>query len=135
MTTLPEQTQSREQIYTPSTHVHDSSLLTWYNKINSGVVKLVLQDKTFPVCSARFCSGFFFSTSDSYIEIYEMSNVPFKTSLTPPSFIEVHISSQESMRSCICVLEVTILPLSTILIFHFHFINSLILIKYMGVLL
>jgi hypothetical protein len=63
----------------------------------------------------------------------EMSNVPFKTSLTPPSFIEVHISSQESRRSCICVLEVTILSLSTILIFHFHFISSLILIKYMGV--
>ena len=62
-----------------------------------------------------------------------MSNVPFKTSLTPPSFIEVHISSKESRRSCICVLKVTILPLSTILIFHFHFINSLILIKYMGV--
>ena len=33
-----------------------------------------------------------------------------KTSLTPPLFIEVPVPSQESERSCICVLEVSILP-------------------------
>ena len=78
-----------------------------------------------------------------------MSNVPFKTSLAPPPFIEVPVSSQESEWSYICLLGVScigvlgvsyicllgvsILPLYTILIFHFHFINSLILIKYMCV--
>jgi len=39
-----------------------------------------------------------------------------KTSLTLPLFIEVPVPSQESERSCICVLGVSILPLSTILI-------------------
>ena len=37
-----------------------------------------------------------------------------KTSLTPPIFIEVHITSPESRKSCICVLRVSVLPLSTI---------------------
>ena len=37
-----------------------------------------------------------------------------KTSLTPPLFIEVHITSPESRKSCICVLRVSCLPLSTI---------------------
>jgi hypothetical protein len=34
-----------------------------------------------------------------------------KTSLIPPPFIEVPVPSQESKRSCICMLEVSILPL------------------------
>ena len=34
-----------------------------------------------------------------------------KTSLTPPLFIEEHIPSEECEQSCICVLEVSILPL------------------------
>ena len=34
-----------------------------------------------------------------------------KTSLIPPHFIEVPVPSQESKRSCICMLEVSILPL------------------------
>jgi hypothetical protein len=34
-------------------------------------------------------------------------------------FIEVHVPSQESERSCICVLGVSMLPLPTILIFDF----------------
>jgi hypothetical protein len=37
-----------------------------------------------------------------------------KTSLIPPLFIEVLVPSQKSKRSCICVLWVSILPLSTI---------------------
>jgi hypothetical protein len=36
----------------------------------------------------------------------------------PPPFNEVLVPSQESERSCICVFEVLILPLSTILIFN-----------------
>jgi hypothetical protein len=39
--------------------------------------------------------------------------------LTPPLFIEVPVPRQESEQSCICVLGVLILPLSTILIFDF----------------
>jgi hypothetical protein len=39
-----------------------------------------------------------------------------KASLSPPLFIEVSVPSQESERSCICVLHVSILPLSTIFI-------------------
>jgi hypothetical protein len=37
-----------------------------------------------------------------------------KTSLTPPHFIEMPVTSQDSERSCICVLWVSILPLSVI---------------------
>jgi hypothetical protein len=37
----------------------------------------------------------------------------YKSSLTSPRFSEVPISSKESERSCICVLGVSILPLST----------------------
>ena len=37
-----------------------------------------------------------------------------KTSLAPPVLIEVPVPNQESKRSCICVLRVSILPLSTI---------------------
>jgi len=40
-----------------------------------------------------------------------------KISLSPPFFIDVPVPSQESERSCICVLGVSILPLSTILRF------------------
>ena len=35
----------------------------------------------------------------------------YKTSITPPLYIEVSVPSQDSERSCICVLEVSILPL------------------------
>jgi len=42
-----------------------------------------------------------------------------KTCLISPLFIEVTVPSQESEWSCICVLVVSILPLSTILILHF----------------
>ena len=40
-----------------------------------------------------------------------------RTSLTPPHFIKVPVPSQESERSCIRMLRVSILPRSTILIF------------------
>ena len=42
-----------------------------------------------------------------------------KTCLISPLFIKVTVPSQESEWSCICVLVVSILPLSTILILHF----------------
>ena len=45
-----------------------------------------------------------------------------KTSLTPPLFIEVSVPSQERDRSRICVLEVSILPLPTLLILEFEFV-------------
>jgi hypothetical protein len=47
-----------------------------------------------------------------------------KTSLTPPLLIEVPVPSMESERACICVLGVSILPLSTILIFDFGFVPT-----------
>jgi hypothetical protein len=47
-----------------------------------------------------------------------------KASLTPLLFIEVSVPSQISQRSCICVLEVSILPLSTILIFDFGIVPT-----------
>jgi hypothetical protein len=40
-----------------------------------------------------------------------------KTSLTLPLFIEVPVPGQESERLVLCVLDVSILPLSTIWIF------------------
>ena len=39
-------------------------------------------------------------------------------------FIEMHLPSQESERSCFCVLEILILPLSTILIFDFGIVPT-----------
>ena len=42
-----------------------------------------------------------------------------RTVLTTPLFIEMPVSSPKSERSCICVLELSILPLSTFLIFDF----------------
>jgi hypothetical protein len=42
-----------------------------------------------------------------------------KTSLTAPLFIEVPVPSQESERSCICVLRVSIVPLFTIFLIGF----------------
>ena len=39
--------------------------------------------------------------------------------LTLPLFIEVSVPSQESELSCVCVLGVSILPLSTIFLFDF----------------
>jgi hypothetical protein len=48
-----------------------------------------------------------------------------KTSLTPPLFIEVLVPSQESEQSCICVLRVSILHLSTIFIGFYNCSDSL----------
>ena len=42
-----------------------------------------------------------------------------KTSLTMPLFIEVSVPSQQSKQSCICVLGVSILPVSTICLLDF----------------
>jgi hypothetical protein len=42
-----------------------------------------------------------------------------RTSLTLPLFNEVSVPSEESERSCICVLEVSIFSLSTILLLDF----------------
>jgi hypothetical protein len=47
-----------------------------------------------------------------------------KTSLTPPLFIEVSVTCQESEWSCICVLVVSILPLSAILIFYYGIVPA-----------
>ena len=47
-----------------------------------------------------------------------------KTSLTPQLFIEVPVPRQESDQSCICVLGVSIVPVSTILIFDFEIVPT-----------
>ena len=41
------------------------------------------------------------------------------TSLTPSLFTEVPVLSQESERSCICVLGISHLPISTIFLLNF----------------
>ena len=49
-----------------------------------------------------------------------------KSSLTPPLVIEVSLPSQESDgQSCICVLGVSMLSLSTILIFDFGIVSTM----------
>ena len=47
-----------------------------------------------------------------------------KTSISPPRFIEVPVPSQKIDQSCICVYGVSILPLSTILIFDFGIVPT-----------
>ena len=62
-------------------------------------------------------------------------HISSKVRLTPQLFIEVPVPSQEGQRSCICVLGVrghvfvlvvSILPLSTILIFDFGIVLTVI---------
>jgi len=48
-----------------------------------------------------------------------------KTSLTPPLFIEVPVPSLEIKGSCICMLGISILPLSTIFLLHFGTITTM----------
>ena len=55
------------------------------------------------------------------------SDYPFgilKFFLTPPHFNEVSVPSQESERSCIYVLRLTILYLSTILFLDFRTVHT-----------
>ena len=83
---------------------------------------------------ANKCGGVNPSTLDSCISNGNTHINVKKTSLTPPFFIEVPVPRQESERSCICVFEISILSLSTTLIFEFwncldsgicfHFINK-----------
>jgi hypothetical protein len=47
------------------------------------------------------------------------------TSLAPHLSIEAPVLNQESERSCICVLGVSILPLSAILIFHIRIVPKM----------
>jgi len=47
-----------------------------------------------------------------------------KTSLTPSIIFEVPVQCQEIKRSCIYLLEVSNLPLSTILIFDFGIVST-----------
>ena len=47
-----------------------------------------------------------------------------KTSLMRPLVIEVHVLSQKSERSCICVLEVSIWSLSVVLIIYFGLVPT-----------
>ena len=47
------------------------------------------------------------------------------TSLALPLVIEVPVSSQESEKSCICVLGVSTLPMSTILMFDVGIVPTL----------
>ena len=49
-----------------------------------------------------------------------VENWVHKTSLSTPHVIEMPVPSHASERSCICVLGVSILPLSTIMIFAFE---------------
>jgi len=46
--------------------------------------------------------------------------VDHKTSLTPPLLIEVPVPSQESEQLCFCVLRVSILFLSTVVLMDFE---------------
>lgn len=47
-----------------------------------------------------------------------------RTNLTPPHFLKVPVLSQESKRSCVSVLGVSIFPLSRTLIFYFGVVRT-----------
>ena len=49
----------------------------------------------------------------------------YSFSLTPLLFIEVPVPSKKSERSCICVLEVSIMPFSTIFLFDFGIVQTM----------
>jgi hypothetical protein len=51
-----------------------------------------------------------------------------KTSLTPPLITEVTVPNQESERSCICELGVSILPLSAIFLLDFATVQCKVLL-------
>ena len=54
---------------------------------------------------------------------YFCHEIYYKASSTTPLFIEVPVPSQESERSCICMLRVSIWPLSTIVPFDVWILN------------
>jgi hypothetical protein len=59
-----------------------------------------------------------------------------KTSLTPPLFIEVSVSSHETEQSCICVLGVSIFSLSTIFLLYVGIVPTVwyIFLLYVGII-
>ena len=70
------------------------------------------------------CEGWYFThTWNAFTWLLHFTKrdvLAHTTSLTLPLFIKVSVQSQESVRSCICVLGVSTLPFSTILIFDFR---------------
>ena len=64
--------------------------------------------------------GYSLAISIVYVEVWVHKN----TSLTKSLFIEP-VPSQESARSCICVLGVSMLTVSTIVIFDFGVVPTL----------
>ena len=80
-----------------------------------------------------FCINFFFiigvaidfephTCSSLNINVLGISD--HKASLTPPPFIEEHVPSQDSVRSCICVFDVSISPLYSIFLMNFKTIST-----------
>ena len=62
----------------------------------------------------KFVNIFTMPFIDAALIIIQFEVWAHKTCLPPPMFIEVHVLSHESEWLCICVLGVSILPLSTI---------------------
>ena len=54
-----------------------------------------------------------------FFNFTKRGDCPKNTSLTAPFFIEMTVPSQESGRSCICLLVASILPLSTNFVLDF----------------
>ena len=83
------------------------------------------------------CVGYFYTiTSKSFDNFYCRKHLhdrmhslrgegwAHKSSLIPPPVIEVPVPSQGSAQSCICVLRVSIFPLSRFLIFDFGIVPT-----------
>ena len=95
--------------------------------INVHIVRILFHIKlTFQIL-LFFCqdlkSNWILPTYANYLKIRISSLIgevwAHRTSLTPPLFIEEYVPSQESERSCICELVLSILSFSTIFLLDF----------------
>ena len=77
-----------------------------------------------------FCINFFYIRVAIDFEPHSSLNInvsrisDHKAILTPPPFIEEHVTSQDSARSCICVFDVSIWPLYSIFLMNFKTIST-----------
>jgi hypothetical protein len=103
--------KNRYCLFFDNTSVHSSDPKT-------GIVYPSITHRFIPLIQTRYC----LSSCGMHLHgriISLRGEVWSHKNSTPPLFIEVPVPSQESERSCIYVIEISILPLSPILIFDF----------------
>ena len=98
----------------PRNNVSSMESLILYKIKADTIISVKLFSLSNRICILRQKTCFSFARMFSMKTLNGVGEVlPHKTSLIPPRLIKMPVSSQERERSCICVLEVSILPLSS----------------------